>query len=228
MKEAIWSRLGPAMGILFFALLMAGATIHGYPEIRPSDSQLANWLANLDLNRFRTGVYIECLGVLLLVPFVAWLYRRLRQGPRDASWAAVTMVAAGAGWVAFTLPLMGLWAGLAEQARTGLDVRTAQTIVAVSQASYGLTGIILGLTLLAAGVAIVSGGAMSQWIGWPAIVIGAIYLGTPPLGIDASPAGLLGYLWLFAVAIYCTYRPGRAITTVVAKQPVGSGLPATS
>jgi Domain of unknown function (DUF4386) len=228
MKEAIWNRVGPATGILFFALLMAGASIHGYPNIRPSDSQLANWLANLDLKQFRAGVYIECLGVLLLVPFVAWLFGRLRQGARDSSWPAITMLAAGAGWVAFTLALMGLWAGLAEQARTGLDVRTAQTVVAITQASYDLTGIVLGLTLLAAGFAILRGGAMSQWIGWPAIVIGVIYLGTPPLGIDAAPTGLLGYLWLFAVAIYCTVRPGRATAVATVKQHAGSGLPATN
>ncbi|HVS49689.1 MAG TPA: DUF4386 family protein [Candidatus Dormibacteraeota bacterium] len=228
MKEAIWSRIGPATGVLFFALLMAGATIHGYPDIRPSDSQLASWLANVDLNQFRAGVYIECLGILLFVPFVAWLYRRLRQGERDSSWAAVTMLAAGAGWVAFSLPLMGGWTGLAEQARKGLDVRTAQTVVAINQASYDLTGIVLGLTVLAAGLAIVRGGAMSQWVGWAAIVIGVINLVTLPYGLDASPLGFLGYLWVFAVAIYCTLRPSRGFVSVTAKQPVTSGLPTTS
>jgi hypothetical protein len=228
MKEAIWSRVGPATGILFFSLLMAGASIHGYPDIRPTDSQLSNWLANLDLNQFRAGIYIECLGILLFIPFVAWLYRRLRNGVGDSSWPAITMLAAGAGWVAFTLPLMGGWAGLAEQARKGLDVRVAQTVVSTNQASYDLTGIVLGLTMLAAGVAIVRGGAMTQWVGWAAVAIGVIDVVTLPFGIDASPAGLLAYLWLFAVAVYCTFRPGRVIAGITAKQSVTSGLPATN
>jgi hypothetical protein len=225
LKQAIWNRIGPATGVLFFALLMAGASIHGYPDIRPSDSQLASWLANLDLNQFRAGIYVESLGILLFVPFVAWLYGRLRQGPRDSSWAAITMLAAGAGWVAFTLPLMGAWAGLAEQARQGLDVRVAQTVVTTNQASYDLTGIVLGLTILTAGVAIINGRAMSRWVGWVAIVIGVFDVVTLPFGIDASPAGVLAYLFIFAVAIYSTFRPGRTVAPVVAtRQPAGSEL----
>ena len=228
MKEAIWSRIGPVTGILFFSLLMAGASIHGYPDIRPTDSQLSNWLANLDLNQFRAGIYIECLGILLFIPFVAWLYRRLRYGVRDSSWPAITMLAAGAGWVAFTLPLMGAWAGLAEQARKGLDVRVAQTVVSTSQASYDLTGMVLGLTILAAGVAIISGRAMSQWVGWVAIAIGVFDVVTLPFGIDASPAGVLAYLFIFAVAVYSTFRPGRAVAPVgAARQPASSELQAT-
>jgi cytochrome bd-type quinol oxidase subunit 2 len=209
MREAIWSRLGPVAGVLFFVLLMAGATIHGYPDIRPSDSQLAKWLANIDLNTFRLGVYIEALGILLFIPFVAWLYGRLRQGKKDSSWPAATMLVAGAGWVASTLLLMGAWAGLADQARKGLDIRVAQTIDSINQASYDLTAIVLGVTVLAAGVAIVHGGAMSRWVGWAAIIIGVIDVVTLPFGIDASPAGILGHLWLFAVAVFYTFRLTR-------------------
>jgi hypothetical protein len=226
MKEAIWSRVGPATGILFVIVLHVGFFIHGYPDTRPSDSQLASWLANVDVTRFKTGSYIEAVGVVLFIPFLAWLYSRLRQANRDSSWPAVTMLAAGATWVAFTLPIVGAWAGLADQARKGLDVRVAQTIDSINQASYDLTGLVLGLILLAAGVAIVRGAAMSQWAGWAAIVIGVMYVVTLPFGVDASPAGLLGYVWMFAVALFYTFRPGRAVGT--AKQPVISGLSATS
>jgi uncharacterized protein DUF4386 len=228
MKEAIWSRVGPATGILFVIVLHVGFLIHGYPDIRPSDSQLASWLANVDVNRFRAGIYVEAVGVVLFIPFLAWLYSRLRQVNRDSSWPAVTMLGAGAIWVAFTLPIEGAWAGLAEQARKGLDVRVAQTIDSVNQASYDLTGIVLGLILLAAGIAIVRGAAMSQWVGWAAIVIGVVYIVTLPLGIDATPAGLLGYVWLFAVAVFYTFRPGRATAVATATRTVGSGLPATN
>ncbi|HEY8813860.1 MAG TPA: hypothetical protein VIP57_01965, partial [Candidatus Dormibacteraeota bacterium] len=74
MREAIGNRVGPASGVLFFVLLMGGAMIHGYPDIRPSDSQLTSWLTNLDVNRFMAGANIEAIGVLLFIPFGAWLY----------------------------------------------------------------------------------------------------------------------------------------------------------
>lgn len=228
MRQAIGNRVGPASGVLFFVLLMSGAIIHGYPDIRPSDTQLANWLAHVDVGRYRTGTYIEAVGLLLFIPFVAWLHGRLRQGESESSWPAVTMLAAGAGWAVFSLLTLGAWAGLAEQARKGLDIRVAQTIDSINQASYDLTAIVLGLTILAAGVAIVWGGAMSRWLGWAAIILGVIDVVTLPLGIDASPAGLLGYLWLFVVACYCTLRPGQAreIDPVGAQVPVAGGLPA--
>lgn len=230
MRQAFGNRVGPATGLLFFVLLMGGAAFHGYPDIRPSDSQLTSWLATVDPNRFTAGVYIEAVGILLFIPFAAWLYGRVRQGARDVSWPAVAMLAAGAGWVVSSLPLLGAWAGLVDQARKGLDVRVAQTLVSIIQVSYDLTAIVLGLTLLAAGVAIVLGGTMSRWAGWAAIVIGAIYVATLPFGPDATPAGLLGYLWLFAVAGYYTVRPGRPrkLDPGVSQASLARGLPTGS
>ena len=88
MKDAIWSRVGPVAGLLFFALLFTGFAIHRYPDIRPTDAHLAQWFATVDVTRFRAGIYIEALGIALLIPFVAWLSGHLRQGARDSSWLA--------------------------------------------------------------------------------------------------------------------------------------------
>ena len=223
MRDAIWSRVGPASGLGFFVLLMLGVTIHGYPEIRPTDSQLANWLANVDVNTFMAGIYIEAIGILLFIPFAAWLFGRLRQGNRDSTMPAITMLAAGAGWAAFTLSVLGGWAGLANQARRELDIHSAQTFDSINQTSYDLTNLVFGVTLLAAGGAIVRGGAMSRWAGWAAVVIGVVYLVSTPFGIGASPAGLLGYLWILSVAGYYTVRPG-----IVRRVEPGDAIPSSN
>src|ERR1700694_638457 len=122
MKEAIWNRVGPAAGLLFFPVLMVGFFIHRYPDMRPTDSQLANWLSGVDTTRFTLGVFIEALGVLLLIPFVAWLYGHVRRGAEDAYAAAVTMLIAAGAWVALTLPINESWVGLVDQGRKGLDI----------------------------------------------------------------------------------------------------------
>jgi len=205
--NAIWNRLGPAAGLLFFPVLMLGLSMHGYPQIRPSDAQLAKWLASVDASAFKFGVYVEALGIVLIVPFAAWLFGRVRQGAKDSSTPAFAMLIATAMWAALTLPINESWAGLVDQARHGLDIRVAQTIVSINQAMYDMTGIVLGVILLSAGVAIVRGGAMSRRLGWAAIIIGVFQMGSAPFGTDATPFSLLGYVWILGVGGYYTFRP---------------------
>lgn len=209
MKDAVWNRIGPAAGLLFFPLLMLGFSIHGYPDIGPTDAQLSKWLAGVDQNTFRLGVYIEALGTVLFLPFVAWLFGRLTRDGRDASWPAVAMLAAGAGWVVVTLPINESWVGLVDRAGKGLDIGTAQTVVSINQAWFEMTGILFGVTLIAAGVAIIRGGPMSRWAGWAAVVIGVGMVASVPFGAASTPAQLVEFLWFVVIGAYYTFRPGR-------------------
>ncbi len=227
MTNAIWSRVGPAAGLLFFPLIMLGFSIHGYPDIHPSDAQLAKWLAGVDQNTFQQGVYVEALGTVLFIPFAAWLFGHLKHGARESSWPAVAMLGAGAGWVILTLPINETWVGLVDRARKGLDIGVAQTVVSINQAWFEMTGIVFGLTLIAAGVAIVSGSAISRWAGWAAVVIGVGVVASVPVGAAATPAQLLGFLWFLVLGGYYTFRPaGRhdvrpaAVSASAAPEPV--------
>jgi hypothetical protein len=227
MKNAIWSRVGPAAGLLFFPLIMLGFSIHGYPDIHPSDAQLAKWLAGVDQNTFQLGVYVEALGTVLFIPFAAWLFGHLKQGARESSWPVVAMLGAGAGWVILTLPINESWVGLVDRARKGLDIGVAQTVVSINQAWFEMTGVVFGLTLIAAGVAIVSGSAISRWAGWAAVVIGVGVVASVPVGAAATPAQLLGFLWFLVLGGYYTFRPaGRrgvrpaAVSASAAPEPV--------
>jgi hypothetical protein len=139
------------------------------------------------------------------------------------------MVAAGAGWIVLTLPINESWVGLVDQARKGLDIRMAQTVVSINQAWFEMTGLVFGLMLMAAGVAIIRSGAMSRWAGWAAIIIGLGSAVSVPLGAASTPAQLLGFLWILAVGGYYTFRPGRGrqLVATAGHQSVAAGLPAT-
>jgi hypothetical protein len=228
MKEAIWSRVGPAAGLLFFPVLMLGFSIHGYPDIKPTDTQLAKWLASVDISTFKLGVYIEALGTVLLIPFAAWFCAHLRNGARDASWPALAMLATAAGWVILTLPINESWVGLVEQGRKGLDIRIAQTVVSINQAWFEVTGILFGLMLMAAGIAMVRGGAMSPWVAYAAIILGVGSIVAVPFGAASTPVQLLGFLWPLAVAGYFTIRPTRTLATNTTKESLASGVAVTS
>jgi hypothetical protein len=207
-KGSIWNRVGPAAGVLFFFLLFAGFLIHGYPAIRPTNAQLADWLANVNATKFRLGVYVEATAIVLLIPFAAWLYGHLRHGGKDSSAPSVAMLLGAGAWVAITLPINQSWVGLVDQARS-VDIRVAQTVVSINQATYDMTGIVLGGILIAAGAGVLRGGAMSRWAGWAAVAIGAVQVVVAGLGTDSGPTGLLAYLWIVGVAGYYTFRPAR-------------------
>jgi len=228
MRDAVWNRIGPAAGLLFFPLIMVGFSIHGYPDIAPTDAQLSKWLAGVDQSTFRLGVYVEALGTVLFLPFAAWLFGRLKQDGRD-SWPAVAMLAAGAAWVTATLPINESWVGLVDRAGKGLDIGTAQTVVSINQAWFEMTGILFGLTLLAAGAAIIRGGAMSRWAGWTALVIGVGVVASVPLGASSTPAQILAFLWFLLVGGFYTFRPSltREGVAGIAQPSMKPGLPAT-
>lgn len=205
MKGAIWNRVGPVAGIVSFFLTFVGASIHGFPDVRPSDAQLAKWLASVDLNSFTLGIYIEDLSSVFYLVFAAWLFGILRRGGAGTSLAALVWLCANVAGAVATFPINAITLGLIEQARNGLDIRVSQTIISMTQAWFDAAGPIGGLGYLAAGVAILRGGVMSRWMGWAAIALGiesfvpAVYL---PIWI-----GMLSFLWDLAVAVYYTIRP---------------------
>lgn len=200
----LWSRVGPASGLLFVFVSLAGFMIHGYPAISPSDGQLQEWIKVTDLNRFTVGVYIEALGYLFLLPFVAWLYTTLRSATGYRPWTAVLALAAGAGYVVLVLPINESWVGILEQGKQGLDVRVSQTLVSTSQAWFSMSNMMLGLFLIAAGLAILQTRAIGRWAGWAAVAIGA--LGMMPGGVGIL-AGFAILPWLLGVGAYYSVRP---------------------
>lgn len=229
MSDAVWNRIGPAAGLVFFPLILVGLSVHGYPAVNPTDAQLSKWLAGVDPSSFKLGIYIEALALVLFLPFIAWLFGRLRQDGRDSSWPNVVMLAAGAMWVTTSLPINESWAGLVDRGRSGLDIGTAQAIVSINQEGYLMTEIVFGLTLLAGGVAILRGGAMSRWAGWAAVAIGIVAIASVPFGTASEGIQLLALAWFLAVGGFYTLRPGnsREQSGSVAQRSMTGGVPAT-
>jgi hypothetical protein len=123
-------------------------------------------------------------------------------------------------------PINESWAGLVDRARGGLDIGTAQALVSINQEWYDMTGIVFGLTLLAGGVAILRGSAMSRWAGWVAVAIGIVLIASVPIGTASQSIQILGYAWFLAVGGFYTLRPGtsREQSGSVAQRSVTGGL----
>lgn len=232
MKEAIWRRIGPATGLLSVVLVFWGASVHGFPEVRPTDAQLANWLASVDVTKYSIGVYIEMLGGLFYLAFVVWLYGHLQHGDKAPSRPAIIMLAAAVASAISGLSINAFWFGMLDQAHKGLDIRVAQTLVSITQAAFEMPSIDGFLIFAAVGVLILRGRAMPQWTGWAAIALGVVQL----LPTQALPLPLaIGVQFLMevspvAVAGYYTLRPpARPQEIVPGAQPaVATELAATT
>ncbi len=196
-------RIGAATGILHVVLGLMGFFIHGYPEIGASPQQLSAWAASTSLARFQTGVYIEALGFLLLIPFAAWLYSLLRGTDRAAGWVLSTGFGAAVAFVAVTIPINEVWQAMLQGGQRGLDPRVMTAIRDIAQLTFNASFLFLGLFMLATGFLFVQTRLLSAFVGWSAVLIGAVLL-VPPV---AQTASLLFWLWVLVVSIFLLVRP---------------------
>ncbi len=197
------ARIGAATGILHVVLGLTGFLIHGYPEIGASPQQLSAWASSTSLARFQTGVYIEALGFLLLIPFAAWLYSLLRGTDRATGWMLSTGFGAAVAFVAMTIPINGVWQAMLQGGQQGLDPRVMTAIRDIAQLTFNVSFVFLGLFMLVTGFLSVQTRLLSAFVGWSALLIGAALL-VPSV---AQVASALFWLWVLLVSIYLLVRP---------------------
>lgn len=208
-------RIGAATGVLHVVLGLTGFFIHGYPEIGASPQQLSDWAASTSLARFQTGVYIEALGFLLLIPFAAWLYSLFRGTDRVPGWVLSTGFGAAVGFVAMTIPINEVWQAMLQGGQQGLDPQVMAVIRDIAQLTFNVSFIFLGLFMLVTGFLFVQTRILSALVGWSALLIGAA-LFVPSV---AQVASLLFWLWVLVISLYLLVRPRSYERTIATDVP---------
>jgi hypothetical protein len=201
-KSPLWKFAGPVCGILFVVLILAGLVIHGYPS--GTGTQMKHWIATTNPTRFKVGIWIEAIGYLFLLPFAGWLVRDLRRSgvtewPGDVAFGAAVLCTGSA------VLINGIWTGLFDAGRAGLDPNTLAGIGWVAMDGYAASTLFYGVFAIAAGAAAVMARSLPPWLAWTAVAIGVITL-IPPISM---PAQLALLLWILAVA----GRAGMALRT---------------
>jgi hypothetical protein len=201
-KRPLWKFAGPVSGILFVVLILVGLVIHGYPS--GTGTQMKHWIATMNSTRFNVGIWIEAIGYLFLLPFAAWLVRDLRRSgvnewPGDVAFGAAVLCTGSA------VLINGIWTGLFDAGRAGLDPNTLAGIGWVAMDGYAASNLFYGVFAIAAGAAAVMARSLPPWLAWAAVVIGVVIL-IPPISM---PAQLALLLWILAVA----GRAGMALRT---------------
>jgi hypothetical protein len=195
MSKRIWPQLGAVSGILYVALLFGPSLVGGEVAGR-----------------------IELVGILFLIPFLAYLWSVLRQAEGEGGWLSATIF--GAGLVDLTIKLGSAAASVAaEQLEEGTPLDTA--LHDMNSASFILS--MLPLSVLTAAFAIVTlrTRVLPRWLGWMgAITSGALLVNGMALEAEFGPAFLLFLLWTTATSVVLIRRAGAGSRQAVDAQPV--------
>jgi hypothetical protein len=96
-----WDRLGAAGGLLGVALSLGGFALigaAGYAVNPPASTEdVARALQDGSMGLARIGIFIDVLGSLFFILFIARLWATLRQAEGHPAWFSVTVFAADRG-----------------------------------------------------------------------------------------------------------------------------------
>jgi hypothetical protein len=201
-NERWWAIAGPAFAVLFW-----GAVFVLEPSIPGEKASAQEVVDYFNGHRGRTlaDVFLAPLLVALLLVFVAYFRARARnhEGSTTARLAQVLMVMGAVVWASGALLGSVISLALTTASDNG-QIEIARTLNVLGNSTWipFIAGI--AVTLLGAGLTVLSTGVLPRWMGWVALVVGVISL--------AGPGGFLGFfvgpLWVLVAGVMLFLRPG--------------------
>jgi hypothetical protein len=207
------TRLGAAAGLAAIVLTAAGLALLAAADatFHSTDSAVASYYSGADVTRTVAGGFLQVLGLLLLLPFVAMVTSRVR-GPGVAG-VLLAPTARTAASIYVTISLApGTAAGAAAlwhaHARTG-DVAILTVLNDLRSLSYFIALVPFAVFLVTVGMAANATGRLPRWAGWSAIVLGGVLAaGVPAAGTGLTDiVAVLGLLWIPVVAVHLLRSP---------------------
>ena len=221
MKESNWERYGAAAGVLFVALFVVSLfMVPTPPHIDDSNAKVVKYFVDN-----RTAILASCLVGVFAVVFFLWFVGHLRHVLDRAEGGAEAIspivfaagaATAGAGAIA-SLPTLVLAFSAKTPAVVG-DPGLVRMLWSSVQLMNGVVGIVAGVFLLAAALAVVRKEMVAPWLGWVGIGVTAVsWVGSGAMFFQTtysttwtvvSMVGFLGFLaWVLTASIIMLQRP---------------------
>lgn len=198
----LW-RIAGGLALAHVALFAVGIIVRGAPTILPGQEAIEHSWSDGPLERVLSGMWVDLMGFMALIPVVVFLAGALGRGQAGA-WASRTAAAAGLAYVV-TVAGAGFAAGAAAAwgASHGLDLETVLAVNNIRNFVYFIGATMLGVHALGVGIAAVSDRVMVRWVGWGGVFVGVVALLTGPLA--ALGVGSIGFplwmLWFVGLAV---------------------------
>ena len=209
MSERASNLVGGICGLAAVALLVLSFPFTGAtPEPGASTAKVAEYL-DRSSGQTWTGIYLELLGLALLLVFAGRVWAILREAEGAAGWIATTGF--GAAVAALTVLFIGdvtVMGAAFEAGRDGLDPGVVGSMYTVQWYSDLVFGAINVVFFAAAAVLVLQRGALARWLGWFALVVAVALVATVPFGPGATmePPHVLAFLWFVAASVVMIVR----------------------
>jgi hypothetical protein len=207
------NRLGASAGLLYVVLVLVG--VNAFPKgnagILASQQEIARDVAARPADAgFWTGIFLEGLGLLVLIFFLARLWDVLRSAEGRSGWLSMTALGAGLVSVAVKLASFPLGTVAFYEVRDGgLDPQLAATLIHANDISFVATWAIDAVFLAATAATALRTGALPRWAGWSAAAIAPLMLAAVAIATSDSaqlPTALF-LIWIVGVSIRLMRRP---------------------
>jgi hypothetical protein len=202
-------RIGGAIGIAHVAVVIAGFAIEfGDPvdvTLNAPKENLTKLFVDADPGPIFFGGHLELLGYLLLLPFAAALYRRLRAAESAGAFGAATSLLAVVAFVATTLS-PGFAAGGAALWLGGHqgDLASIEALNTLRNTTYVTSLAAYAAFFAAVGVSALAGRSLPKWLSVSALALAAWLAVGIAFFTDgqADLPAMVGLLWSLAAGIW--------------------------
>jgi Domain of unknown function (DUF4386) len=207
-------RLGAAAGLAFTAFTIAGNEMADSGNA--SGDSAATALANIQRAQGLTnhlGTAVEILGFIALMFFAGYMYRVLHSSEGEHGWLAATVLVTAAADLGVKLA-SGAPLAAAYYHRADLTPDLARTLVDLNNGSFIITGLTMAAFVLAVSFSAYGSRALPRTLTWIGVVLGALGLVTPIVGIT-DPASynplpyLISLVWVAAIGVARIVRETR-------------------
>jgi hypothetical protein len=219
MTDTRITRIGAAAGIGGIVLIMAGFALAAPTQavITAPVGDIVSYYTDSGLVRALAGTLLECMGILLFLPFAAMLTYRVRGAGASGSLLTTTARIAAGLYVGLNLAPgavargTALW--LAHDGTTNPEVLVGLNTLGAF--GHFLALLPYGLFLVTVGAAGVAAGGLPRWASWSAIGVGLILSASVAgAGYGATDiTGMLSLIWVIAVSVTLLRRPWPPVTT---------------
>jgi hypothetical protein len=209
MGRSVVARVGPATGIIGVVIVLIGYSVHGYPPMNATGSELVRWTQSTDPAVFSLGVYLEAVGIILFLIFFTWLCVQLWATP-SRPWLAAAAFGGALLWGGSSMLENATFSALLSAGRSGVDGQSLVALHAVALNIGGPAGVAMALAMIGTGLAGLEATALPPWLTWPAIAIGLGWAVPSQLVIEV--AGFALFVWIGVVAVRSLVWPPAAIT----------------